>query len=137
MSPAANDATLERLRSLRDFGVTIAVDDFGTGYSSLSYLNRLPIDVLKLDRSFVASLPDDPYAAGITRAIVKLAHEFGLEVVAEGIETHEQLAFLRSLGAERGQGFFFGRPMPEAELADYLAAGGWRISNAPNRDDPD
>jgi|GEM_PF-2686127 len=121
-----DEATLDRLRGLKEYGVNVAVDDFGTGYSSLGYLNRLPVNVLKVDKSFVDAVPDDPYGVGITRAIVSLAHEFGLEVVAEGIERREQLEFLRSIGVERGQGYLMGRPMPEAEFLQHLARRGHR-----------
>jgi len=100
----------EALARLRDAGVEIAIDDFGTGYSSLAYLKRLPIDTLKLDKSFTGDLPHDADDVSITRAILGLAETLSLSVVAEGIETREQRTFLQSLGCARGQGYLFGRP---------------------------
>jgi diguanylate cyclase (GGDEF)-like protein/PAS domain S-box-containing protein len=113
---AATVRTLERLKSL---GVRLAIDDFGTGYSSLSYLRRFPIDVLKVDRSFVSGLPGNGGDAAIVRTVVGLARALGLSVVAEGIETPGQLEVLCALGCDHGQGFLFGGPMP-AEAADAL-----------------
>jgi diguanylate cyclase (GGDEF)-like protein len=113
------------LRALRDVGVNVAVDDFGTGYSSLSYLHRLPVNILKIDRSFVAGLTD-PKTAAVTRSIVELAHTLGLDVVAEGVEQAEQLDLLRDLGCRTAQGFYWSRPVDESELprlAFQLAGG--------------
>jgi len=104
-------------------GVRLAVDDFGTGYSSLSYLHRLSIDTLKVDRSFVTNLPDDENCVAIARAIVGLGKSLHLQLVAEGVETPEQRAFLRELGCDLMQGFLFSRPLPAAEF-DRLIAGG-------------
>jgi EAL domain-containing protein (putative c-di-GMP-specific phosphodiesterase class I) len=101
--------------------VRVALDDFGTGYSSLSYLTRLPIDVLKIDRSFVKDLGAQGKTETVTAAIMSLARGLGIDVVAEGVETEEQLAFLRSLGPVEIQGFLFARPMPEVALAAWLA----------------
>lgn len=101
-------ATLARLKQL---GVRISVDDFGTGYSSLSYLSRLPIDCLKIDQSFVRSMGEDGYNAHIVQAIISLAHSLNMNVIAEGIETREQLEFLRAHGCNEGQGFLFAKPM--------------------------
>jgi EAL domain-containing protein (putative c-di-GMP-specific phosphodiesterase class I) len=98
------------LRQLKELGLRIAMDDFGTGYSSLSNLYRLPFDVVKIDRSFTMDLFENPRARSVTRAILALGRELGLEIVAEGIETAEQLAALRELKAGLGQGYFLGRP---------------------------
>jgi diguanylate cyclase (GGDEF)-like protein len=112
-------AVIERLETIRTLGVRIALDDFGTGFSSLGYLARLPIDVLKLDRSFVSELG----AAGeraLFHGIVALAHTLDLVAVAEGVETQEQLAVLRDAGCERGQGYLFARPMDAERIAAML-----------------
>ena len=109
------------LRAFKTMGVRIAIDDFGTGYSSLSYLQRFPVDVLKIDRSFVTDLPTSDSNAAIVDAIVTLAHGLGLEVVAEGIETFEHVEFLRAHGCDQGQGYYFGRPLPLAEFENLLA----------------
>lgn len=108
------EACLNTLHSLRDIGIEIAIDDFGVGYSSLSYLKRLPISVLKIDRSFVRDITSDPDDAAITAAILAMAHQLGIKVVAEGVETLEQLEFLRALNCQQYQGYYFSKPvMPE------------------------
>jgi diguanylate cyclase (GGDEF)-like protein/PAS domain S-box-containing protein len=114
------DLAIDILQSFKDIGVTIAIDDFGTGYSSLSYLKRLPIDTLKIDRSFVMELPGDDNAAAIISAICDLAHALDLEVVAEGVETPEQLERLLALGCDRLQGYLFSRPVPLETLLPML-----------------
>jgi predicted signal transduction protein with EAL and GGDEF domain len=116
----SRDAAIARLQPLRDAGVHISVDDFGTGYSSLGYLNRLPISTLKVDRSFVAGLPDRPDNAAITTAIISMARSLGMEVVAEGVETPEQVRFLTEAGCDRLQGYLLGRPVPAAEIERVL-----------------
>lgn len=110
------------LADLKALGVTLSMDDFGTGYSSLAFLKAFPIDVLKVDRSFVSGLPDDAEDVAITRAVVALAHALGLGVVAEGIETEGQLRELRGLMTGYGQGHLWSRALPPAELAARLTA---------------
>jgi diguanylate cyclase (GGDEF)-like protein len=104
------------LRELRSHGIRIAVDDFGTGYSSLQYLTRLPVDVLKIDRSFVAQLDGTPEGAAIVAAVIRLAQVLHLTTVAEGVETGAQAAELLALGSDRGQGYLFSRPVPPAGI---------------------
>ena len=101
--------TLEYLKSL---GLGLSIDDFGTGYSSLSYLKRFPIDALKIDRSFIDEITTDVGDATITRAVIGMAHNLGLKVVAEGVETAEQLAFLSDNACDEAQGYYFARPQP-------------------------
>jgi diguanylate cyclase (GGDEF)-like protein/PAS domain S-box-containing protein len=110
------DHAIRLMRALREAGMGIAIDDFGTGYSSLSYLTRFPVGSLKIDRSFVRDMTKDKRAATIVRTIIEMAHSLGFSVVAEGVETEEQAAYLRQLGCEYVQGFLFARPMPAAEL---------------------
>ncbi len=104
------------LYELKQLGIKIALDDFGTGYSSLSYLQQLPIDILKIDRSFIIQLSQSKKSAMLCQAIINMAHSLGLEVVAEGIETQEQLAFLHTSGCEEYQGYLFGKPIPANEI---------------------
>lgn len=111
------------LNRLHAIGVRIALDDFGTGYSNLSYLSRLPIHTLKIDRSFVQRAPIDGNDAEIVRAIITLADALGLQVVAEGIETPEQLALLQQYGCRKGQGFYFEQPMAASQVPPLLSAG--------------
>ncbi len=111
-----SEASIERLQALRRLGVKLVLDDFGTGYSSLSYLRRLPLDTIKIDRSFVSGLGSDAADLPIAQAVISLAHGLGIGVVAEGIETATQLACLRELGCDRGQGYAFARPVPPEEL---------------------
>jgi len=113
------DATVKTLEHLKSIGIRLAIDDFGTGYSSLGYLKRFPIDVLKVDRSFVAGLPQNRGDAAIVRAVVGLSRALGLKAVAEGVETPEQLTELRGLGCDQGQGYLFGRPSA-TEVADVM-----------------
>jgi diguanylate cyclase (GGDEF)-like protein len=121
-----SEASVERLRALRGLGVHLVLDDFGTGYSSLSYLRRLPLDTIKVDRSFVSGLGLDGREATvdlpIVQAVVSLAHGLGISVVAEGIEGPGQLACLRDLDCDRGQGYHFARPLPPDDLEAMLSA---------------
>ena len=115
-----NTAALEQLRNM---GVRISIDDFGMGYSSLSYLKRLPADVLKIDRSFVAGLGEDTRDAAIVGMIIDLAHTFGMKVVAEGVENWEQVELLRGMGCDLAQGFCFSEPMPTEKIPALLLSG--------------
>jgi EAL domain-containing protein (putative c-di-GMP-specific phosphodiesterase class I) len=108
------------LKQIRETGVRISIDDFGTGYSSLSYLHRFPIDVLKIDRSFVSTMEDGSENGEIVRTVIALAKTLNLNVVAEGIESIHQLHQLRILGCEFGQGYLFSRPLPAQEIRRLL-----------------
>jgi EAL domain-containing protein (putative c-di-GMP-specific phosphodiesterase class I) len=112
-------ATLDQVAAL---GVGIAIDDFGTGYSGLAYLKRFPIDTVKVDQSFVHDLTVDPDDAAIVTAIVAMAKSLGIDVVAEGVETEQQLQYLRDLGCNRAQGYFLARPMSAREVTKLLGA---------------
>ena len=114
------DAAITILTELRRLGVRLALDDFGTGYSSLSYLQRLPVDILKIDRSFVAGVAKSTEDSALARGILTLGQTLGLETVAEGIETAEQLAALRELGCQLGQGYLFARPLGPAAVDTLL-----------------
>ena len=114
---------VELIRELKALGIAISIDDFGTGYSSLAYLKRFPIDSLKIDRSFIHDLPRDPGNMAITRAVIGMAHSLKLTVIAEGVETREQLDFLRGHDCDQMQGFYFSRPVPAAKVAELLAPG--------------
>ncbi len=113
------------LGSLRSLGVRLAVDDFGTGYSSMSYLKRFPVQALKVDRTFVDGLGREPEDTVICTAVVSLAHALGLHAVAEGVETPEQLAELRTLGCELAQGYLFGKPAPADHFGERPHEGRW------------
>ncbi len=110
-------ATMSKLQSL---GVKIAIDDFGTGYSSLIYLKNLPINTLKIDRYFIHNVANDPQKSAITKALIQMAHNLNLDVVAEGVETEAELAFLRQHNCNSMQGFLFSRPLPAAEFENFL-----------------
>jgi diguanylate cyclase (GGDEF)-like protein len=118
-----HENALAALADLHDEGMDIAVDDFGTGYSSLLYLHRFPVQILKIDRFFVAGLGSDRAAAGIVDAVIKLAHSLGLIAVAEGVETEEQMRSLVDLGCDLGQGYYWCRPLPAAEMETLLGGG--------------
>ena len=117
---ALNDAALPALEGLSELGVQIAMDDFGIGYSSLAHLKRLPITMLKIDRTFIRDVTEDESDRAIVVSIVNIAKAFGLRVVAEGIETDEQAKFVRELGCD-GQGFRLGRPQSPADFETLLA----------------
>ena len=109
-----------RLQALRDLGIRIALDDFGTGYSALAYLRHFPIDVLKVDKSFVSWVRDDGVKDGVTKAIISMGQSLSMRTVAEGIETRAQLDWLRSLGCSLGQGYFFSLPLPADQFVELL-----------------
>ena len=108
------------LGDLRDLGVQIALDDFGTGHSSLAYLKRFPIDALKIDQSFIRDLTTDPDSKAIAATIIAMAHNLNHIVIAEGVETEEQLAFLREHQCDEFQGYLLSRPVPADELLEIL-----------------
>jgi diguanylate cyclase (GGDEF)-like protein len=114
------DRSLQLLDKLHDFGISISLDDFGTGYSSLSYLKRFPVNVLKIDQAFVSDLPTDRDNVAIVRAVIALAQRLGITVVAEGVETPEQLDFLRNEGCDLVQGYYFQKPAPEDDITALL-----------------
>jgi diguanylate cyclase (GGDEF)-like protein len=114
------EVALATLRGLRALGVTLSIDDFGTGYSSLSYLNRLPVGILKIDRSFISGVGEDGVNEPIVRAVLAMAHAMGHRVVAEGVETAVQRDWLRSLGCDLAQGYLYGAPRPADALGDWI-----------------
>ena len=114
------------LLQLRELGVKVGIDDFGTGYSSLSYLRRLPVDVLKIDKSFVARLGEDMVDSAIVSSVVNLARSLGIAVVAEGVETEQQRLELRALGCPVAQGYYFSRPLSGEAATELIAAETWR-----------
>jgi EAL domain-containing protein (putative c-di-GMP-specific phosphodiesterase class I) len=118
-------AVTSALTSIHDLGVRLAVDDFGTGYSSLLYLRRFPVDALKLDRSFVSGVDENPLDSIIVRSVIDLAHSLGLSSVAEGVETCGQLTALRAMGCDLAQGFFWSPGIPAADVDRLLAGDGF------------
>ena len=121
-----SEAAARTIEQLADLGVRFAIDDFGTGYSSLSYLRRFPLHTLKIDRVFVSSLnPGDPGGAGIVAAVISLAHSLELQVTAEGVESEDQLASLRSLQCAKGQGYLFSVPLPAEKITNLLQENAW------------
>jgi EAL domain-containing protein (putative c-di-GMP-specific phosphodiesterase class I) len=115
-----SEASLRRLGELKALGVRLAIDDFGTGYSSLSYLRRLPVDMIKIDKSFIDGVAAGGDAFALARVIVRMGQTLNLETVAEGVETPSQAAALRRMGCRHAQGFFFARPMATEDVADLL-----------------
>jgi EAL domain-containing protein (putative c-di-GMP-specific phosphodiesterase class I) len=124
------EAAISIMQEIKTTGVSIAIDDFGTGYSSLSYIKRFPIDVLKVDRSFVMDIPDDKNDMAITAAVIAMAHKLDLNVVAEGVESDEQLQYLRLNNCDEGQGYLFSRPLSLAQLHQYLVIAAERRTNS-------
>jgi EAL domain-containing protein (putative c-di-GMP-specific phosphodiesterase class I) len=116
------EVTSRILTELKAMGVTIAIDDFGTGYSSLAYLKRFPVDKLKIDRAFVRDITTDSDDAAIVTAVINLAHSLGIKVVAEGVETLEQLRYLRAKGCDEAQGYYFSRPVDAEKIADLFVS---------------
>jgi len=123
-----SEQTRDLMQQLRAMHIQLAIDDFGTGYSSLSYLKRFPIDRVKIDQSFVRDISIDGDDLAIVRAIIALARALKLRVVAEGVETSEQLALLQAEGCDEYQGYFFARPMAANDIAQWLAT-----SNTPKQ----
>jgi EAL domain-containing protein (putative c-di-GMP-specific phosphodiesterase class I) len=121
---SARERSIELLTKLREQGVGVALDDFGTGYSSLSYLKNFPIDMLKIDRSFVAEMLNDHTTAAIIEAIVSMSRVLGLKVLAEGVEDNAQFAFLKDLGCDVVQGFYVSAAVSPADLAKLLGPSG-------------
>ncbi len=124
------EATIDTLNQLRTFGITISIDDFGTGYSSLNYLKKFPVDKLKIDRSFVTDIGLHPDNAAIVKTIINLGHGIGCRVNVEGIETAEQLEFLRSNGVDEAQGFLFSKPLPAMEFEKLVTSVPWWLVKA-------
>jgi diguanylate cyclase (GGDEF)-like protein len=118
------ETTINILRKLKSLGIRLAIDDFGTGFSSLSYLKRFPVDFLKIDKSFVDGVAENGHDTAIVQAVIALGHALGLKMIAEGIESPEQVEQLRALGSEIGQGYFFGTPLTSGEAARWLEQ--WR-----------
>jgi EAL domain-containing protein (putative c-di-GMP-specific phosphodiesterase class I) len=124
------DKALVTLHKLREHGVRFSIDDFGTGYSSLAYLSTLPINSLKIDRSFVMGMGDKPGNVEIIRAVLTLGRSLGHKVIAEGIETIEQLNTLRELGVHVGQGYLLSRPLRAEQVTEMLAVAGRELAEA-------
>ena len=117
------ESTASILQILRKRGVQVAVDDFGTGYSSLSYLRKFPVDALKIDQSFVRQISADGADTTIVKAVIGMARGLSLRVIAEGVETAEEVAFLRAYRCEEAQGYYFSRPVPAQQFAMLLRDG--------------
>ena len=118
------EAAIQVLTAWSEMGIAISIDDFGTGYSSLDYLKSLPVSALKIDRAFVMNIHSNPQDEAIAKAIVGMAHSLSLKVIAEGVETEEQLAFLKELKCDEAQGYLFSRPVPAEEIVQYFDKAG-------------
>lgn len=118
-----SDESTDRLDAIRALGIKLAIDDFGTGYSSMSYLKRLPVDAIKIDRSFVVGVPINPQDVSIVEAVMTMAHGLGLKVVAEGVDDPEQIRFLSSRSCDAFQGYYFSRPVPSDDFQAMIAKG--------------
>ena len=116
----ASEDDAHALEALKKMGIRLDLDDFGTGYSSLSYLKRLPVDRVKVDRSFVKGLGEKATDTALVRMIIDLCHTLGVEALAEGVETSEQAALLRDMGCDLEQGYYFAGPLPGEELVEQL-----------------
>jgi len=119
------------LQNIREAGVRIAIDDFGTGYSSLSYLKRFPLDALKIDQSFIRQITISPNDTAIVSAIISMGRSLGLRVIAEGVETAEDLTFLQDQECDEAQGYYFSRPVPADQFAELLVIERSRNSHQP------
>lgn len=121
--------TLSMLQKLANMGMRLSIDDFGTGYSNLGYLKDLPVNKLKIDRSFVRMMTVNPRDAAIAATVISMGHSLNLKVLAEGIETEEQLAFMRAHGCDEAQGHFFSKPLTDDEFADKVRSASLSVAN--------
>ena len=131
------EASMKVLNALKDMGISLAIDDFGTGYSSLTYLRRFPIATLKIDQSFVRHITTDANDASIVSAVIEIGRVLKQRVIAEGVETEEQLAFLKAHQCNEGQGFYFSHPLPAGDFAILLRTAGGCASIRESEEAPD
>ena len=117
------DKALQRIGELKAIGIKLAIDDFGTGYSSLSYLNKIPADLLKIDKSFIDRINTNESSRQYVAAMISMGHIMGLDVISEGVEQEEQLAALRSIGCDLIQGFIWGKPLPPEDVTELVMGG--------------
>ena len=122
MVMSSAESVIATLNELHDLNIDLAIDDFGTGFSSLTYLKQFPVDRLKIDQAFVRDVLTDKDDASITEAIINLGHNFGLTVIAEGVESAEQLEFLRQQGCDEAQGYYISRPLDTVDVADFVTS---------------